>query len=376
MVTFREAVADALGSAACAVIAVNDDAVKLFGRIAPPLAGAADYANFFAPLRTQFCNDDPADYVPPSAPYQGGECPINYNAFWETRVFQSGVGYVWQARSRTGVQMVGPIAIDPGQDLPGCGPGEQYANESAVPSRGVPFLIGTGGCTDIKPSYRNLQFLPSDGLPPDPNCDPPIPQPEPGPVERPINITFDTDIGGTVNVSGDVVFSPAFSTGDFNIRVPFSLDLGGFTWIGDLQLAPSFDLEISPVFRFGNGGSADPDPIAPRNPSDPEPPEPEPGEPAIIGVIVRSVLIGEQRQTSIATTGQPTIFAPRLGSVSFAINAGLVSAWTPDIDVKNRDCYVPCPAPQGAVAVSASPVPGVEMTFVPVRGRPLLDLSS
>ncbi len=371
MVSFRDATANAIRGSICAVIAVNDDASKLFGRVVPGLSTAADYFNFFAPLRTQVCDEDPDTYEPPAPPFAGGQCRDVYLVTLVTGNNDGSFNGPQTVRARgpiggariaqTGSTFVAELfcrGLNSSQTT--CGP----LGESAPGF----YFIGQGG-NNLNGGSVTVSSVVACGQ--DDCGDAPIPQPEPGPVTRPINITFNDGDDTEINIDGSIRFGPAFSIGDFNLRVPFNLDLGGLEWSGNLQLTPTLDLTFSPSFNFGGGASDDPNFPALPDPEDTEPVDPEPGEPLIIGVIVRAVLQGEQRASSIATENIPTIYAPRLGSVSFAINVGLVSAWTADIDIKSRDTYIPCPEPRGAVAVAASAAPGVDLTWTAVRGQPL-----
>lgn len=363
MVTFRDAVASSLRGALCAVIAINDDGAKLFGRVLPPVAGAADYLNFFAPLRAQLCNDDPADTAPIPPPFTGGQCPgVIYN------VNVTGTTTNPPQNQTFSANLTGPLSysreVVGGED---CGPsGDEFVRFTIVGSTPSSILTWQGcGATFVVNSTTRLDGLPDD-------CgDPGIVVPPPGPITRPVNITYDTSDDDIIDIDGDVTFSPAFSVGELNVRVPFTLDLGGFTWTGNLQVSPSFELTLSPNINFGNGGATD-DPVPPPtgDPGTPPPPDDDDQQLVIIGVVVRSTPTSELRQTEIATVGIPTIYAPRIASVSFAIESSFTVAWTPDTPVKNRDCYIPCPAVQGAVGVSVSPEPGWECSFVAVRGLP------
>jgi len=378
MVSFREAVADSLKSALCAVIALNDDGARLFGRI-PGLRSGADYFNFFAPLRADLCNTDPADVPTPDPPFEGGQCSGQfYKAVgrlkWNVFVGSTGTTVPVDEEAVTELIFLGPVSgfsavySNPGPNGPrdfeivfqtAAGPAQGFFRSNAGPTNSVnnarfegQLLLGddtTGGCGD-----------------------PDVIVPPPGPVTQPINVTYNNEDNDIVDIDGIVIFAPVFTTGDLNVKVPFTLDLGGLEWSGNLQITPEFNLEIAPRINFGGPGAVDdPDGLPTADPDDTADPEPGDDESKIIGVIVRSSPIGELRSTAIATSGQPTIYAPRLANCSFAIEAGFTIGWTPDIAVKNRDCYIPCPAPQGAVGVSISAEPGWECTFRAVRGRPL-----
>lgn len=370
MVTFRDAAADAIRGALCAVIALNDDGARLFGRL-PGLRTGADYFNFFAPLRADLCNTDPADVPVPDPPFAGGQCPVSYRAAFTAEAADAQCNVTSRSNPSIGVGF-GPIRFlrtneaGPGGSPANLCPGFEYSTIRVQNTNGSFVLVGGSG------GLRNFQvaLTREDGQPDD--CgDPPVEVPPPGPVTRPINITYNNEDNDVVDIDGDITFSPYVSVGDLNIRIPFDLNIGPLNFTGNIDITPEFNLNISPVVNLGGGGTSDDDDDEPTgDPGTPPPPEKEPDEPVIIGVVVRSSKTGETRETEIATVGQPTILAPRIASVSFAIESSFTVAWTPDQPVKNRDCYVPCPAVQGAVGVSVSPEPGWECTFTAVRGLP------
>lgn len=373
MATFFEAVAGAARSSLCAIIAVNDDGARLFRRVIPGPASTSDYLNFFAPLRRQLCNDP--DYDPPEPPYTGGQCDAIYQVTFEgvrgngavdtpftrrvhgplggTRALASGGSAQLQVECRailTGTTTCGPLT-----------PGEFVFRN-----------VGLGGSAYVDGNLNIVSTSICSGV--DDCGDPPVdPPPPPGPVTRPTTVIYNTDEGDEITEEGDFIFAPFFSVGDLDIRVPFELNLGGVNFKGEVNIAPEFSLSIAPRFNFGGGGAGDdPDGLIDVDPEETEEPEEGEDDPVIIGVLVRSEIIGELRATAIATEDQPTIYAPRVGSVSFAIRVGETFAWTPDVDIKNLDCYIPCPAPQGAIDVGASAAAGFAVSYTPVRGRPLL----
>lgn len=387
MTTFREAVSDSLGSALCAVIALNDDGAKLFGGV-PGLNKPADYFNFFAPLRAQFCNDDPATTPTPPPQFSGGQCDTGYTVSYEVRSrpssqFNCGTFGDWGT-----VTTVIPSAIIQGPIGPVRTVTEPFDDgfnnaDTTVAYRFTAangeFSLNLGGAggrsywaaCGVGFEYRNFSVTRLDGQP-DACGDPDIVPVEPGPVERPISVTYDTDNNTTINLNGTVRFGPYFSTGDFNLRVPFTLDLGGLNWNGNLEITPEFKLTIAPRINFGSGGVTDgPPPDLTPDPNDTVPAPEYENEPLIVGVVVRGEQDSLQYASSIAADGMPTIKAPRCGSVSFAIERSLTVSWTPDIDVKNLDCYIPCPEPRGAVGVAVTAAPGFRLGWTPVRGQPL-----
>lgn len=371
MVTFRDAVADSLRGALCAVIAINDDGAKLFGRV-PGLSSGADYFNFFAPLRAQLCNDDPADVPTPEPPFTGGQCAVTYRIDYTGQLAGAFCGDPPPPSSGTQFY-TGPLGAIVGLNDAPSGPGNLCPG---FPAQNWYITTGNGSLGIIYGSAfgaerPTLTITRQDGQPD--NCgDPPIIVPPPGPVTQPINVTYNNEDNDVVDIDGDVIFSPAFSIGDLNLRVPFTLNLGGLDFSGTLQIAPNFNIDLAPRVYFGGPNVVDDPELPPSgDPDTPDDPPTDEETTVIIGVVIRSSPIGELQSTAIATQGMPTIYAPRLASCSFAIESSLTVAWTSDIDVKNRDCYIPCPVPTGAVAVVVTPMPGWESSWTAVRGRPL-----
>jgi len=150
-----------------------------------------------------------------------------------------------------------------------------------------------------------------------------------------------------------------------------TIDVGGVTFKGELEVSPKFELNIKPTKIVAGPGRPDDEDPSGGQPQV-EVPEDEEDVDVIVGVLVFSTLVGNSNDaTGFPSVGGPTFLVPRLGSVQFAIKTGNSIGWTSDVDVKNLECYVPCPAPQGAIAVRVTPIAGVTRTFTPVRGKPL-----
>jgi hypothetical protein len=214
-----------------------------------------------------------------------------------------------------------------------------------------------------------------DGLPDDcGNVPPPPPPPFPPPgvtYNRPI--TYTNNEGDDITINAPITLYAPVVDINGNWTIPFDIELPDVTIPGDFVFAPDIDINLYPQRPTGDRGKADDeDEINDAEDEDGEPDPPDERGEVIIGVIVRSVVPPEAIQTAIATTEGPAIYAPRLGTVKFAIAVGSIVSWTSDLPVKNINCYVPCPAPQGAIAVRVSPAPGVTRVYTPVRGKPLL----
>lgn len=253
-----------------------------------------------------------------------------------------------------------------------------------------------------------LSVLPGAGNPN--NCGVPLPIPDDyDPYADRDNRTIvyiDAD-GNSVELNVEATLGFAFYDNDNSISVPVS-----YTFSPSLSFDPSYKYNVDVVFNLGgkpptitppyptppppgqpgapgpNGKNPNPflpsnNPAPPTlNPPTAEPPPPvppdvdTPDEPppkasyAIIGAIVTTSAIATP--TKISTLGQdgnPDVWFPDLGLVSFLISGGASGyGWTEDIRVKNRRQYVPCPSAKGAVSVSGTPRLGVEWTVTPVYG--------
>lgn len=358
MVSALEAVTGYYRGAVCSVLSNADDAARFMGRVA---VGPNAIGNAIAALRRTVCSGDPDDDPVFEPPFTGGQCPVNY-ILRVNRSFNP-VPAVANPPVRMG-PITGFTAVETGP-----GPsGSTFVLVTFTTASGSSTLTLTtpNGASDV--SFGAVR---QDGNPD--NCgDPPPVLPPPSNINYGDNITYNVDESTEITVPIVGIFAPVYVALDGSINAPITFDLGGVDFTGNLKLAPKFDVEIFPTNITGGGGGVDnPDTLPPVDPADDEPVDPAPLEETIIGVIVRVTTVPPNGPTSIATDNIPTIYAPRLGSVSFAIASGSAVAWTSDIDIKNVNTYIPCPAPQGAVDFGATPVPGVTLTARAVRGVPL-----
>lgn len=158
---------------------------------------------------------------------------------------------------------------------------------------------------------------------------------------------------------------------DFTINVPVI--------IGGILIAPvtvagnNFTVELSvPIngdinFNFGQGRSGDTQTEnEPGNSPIDEPPDSE-TERRIIAVLVTATVDPNEYQGQVINQqGNPTIYGPRLGNVSFYVSAGNAAGWTSDIPIKNVRNYIRCPVPQGAINVQATADKGVTLQLTRV----------
>lgn len=386
MVTALEAVGALYRSAVCSVLADADAGARAAQRI---FGTYGALVNGTRALSRTFCDSDPDDDpspIPP--PFEGGQClgttyrvegtytaSCQFNETLNFRTFVLGpVGGIVSASSGsndawfiTGTDSGGAPALYNVNTNPG-GQGLLIAPTGAL-SCGAIFPGGVGAAAAVDaPVITSVVAI--DG--PDDCGNPPIPVPPPGdtPVEG--DVIYNIDDSTTVTIPLIGIFAPFYVSVDGRINAPISFSLGGVDFNGELTIAPEFNIELFPINVGGGGGGVDnPDTFPPAPPADDQPVDPAPLEERIIGVIVRSVIGPQATPSGITATDIPNIYVPRLASVSFAIEAGGAAAWTPDIDVKNANCYIPCPAPQGAVDFGVFPQQGVTVTARAVRGIPL-----
>lgn len=355
MPTFSEAVQESGRLALCALFAGNEAVNALLSPIAGDSFGLYPLTSG---LRRKNCSDDPANDPQIELPFAGGQCPDTvYLITWT--VNNVGVPPFQNQSDR-----IGPLtlsrALEPGDTNAGCDAGQPF-NRYTMLSSGTPLGLGSGCGTTV----TNIQVSPLFDGPNNCGDPPPPPLGEPGDVvyEAP-DITYNIDGDTTITVPIAFTFSPVYVALDGSLNIPVTFDVGGVEFSGEVTVSPEFN------FSFGPKGVT----TGPGIPDDPFggiPIPEENDESTIIGVLVFSQIAGENNATVLPSQNGPDFYVPRIGSVQFAIKTGNSIAWTSDQDVKNLECYVPCPAPQGAVAVRATPAPGVTRTFTAVRGKPL-----
>jgi len=360
VITFAEGAANAFRGATCALLAGSDSAYRLFGGA---LLDPGNAGNVAAALRRQICNGDPDDDPgTPDPPFTGGQCPKLYQLNFTLLRTNDGAT---NGGSDTALGPIGPL----------------YENRSfggTAKGTGVFVSDGSGGRVERnflsfsdpdRWSITSFNVVPITGA--DDCGDPPI-DIEPGPQTQPVSITYNVDESTEVTVEGDLVISPVFVGINGKLFAPIQVDLGGIEWSGNIELSPDFTVNINPKgINEGPGTVDNPGDLDEPSEDTPAPTEPPPPGETIIGVIVRCTIPGENNLSAIDATNIPDIYVPRLGSVSFQIDTGGTVAWTPDQDIKNLNCYIPCPAPQGATSVGVSLRPGVTGTYSAVRGQPL-----
>lgn len=361
MPTFVEAMTGFMKSNFCAALDVLGDAITLGSELVP---GPGPFLNVPNALGALVCDKPPDNLEPPPPPFTGGQCAgVLYNVSMTGQVPPN-------APQNFEANIVGPLRynqdLPPVPENPGCSPGSSWQRFSLAGSSGP--TVTWVGCDA---TFTVNSVTPLGGA--IDNCgDPPPSYPPPGDsYEFGGDVTYNIDGDTTVTVPVTAVFAPIFVDVDGSLRIPVNVDVGGVQLTGNLEVSPSFTLNLKPGgIKTGPGKPDDPE-LGPGQPGVPVP-EDEEDVDVIVGVLVFSTLQSDaQNATGFPSVGGPTFLVPRLGSVQFAIKTGNSIGWTSDLDVKNLECYVPCPAPQGAIAVRVTPIAGVTRTFTPVRGKPL-----
>lgn len=220
-------------------------------------------------------------------------------------------------------QAVGPIEWESINYL---GPGDDDCGSPAIPPSGGPPVPGpeTSGDLTFDDTNGNPITEPVTGTPL-----PPVLLPG-GEIVVPVNI-----VGPTYN---------------FNLNINLST--------GDTSVAPASE-NIPDCCELPEGLESEPE--------ENEEPEPEPeGEEIVTGVsvVVSSPGLGSGA-TQLGSEGGPDWFVPDLGVVMFAKVIGVSVFWSNPIRVQNRRCSIPCPFPNGAVAVVGAPRPGTNWQLFP-----------
>ena len=361
MVGFLPAVSNFLKGRVCFALGRLDDAITLAG----DLVGAPDPPlNVPKALGALLCDLPPDTLQPPAPPFTGGQCPGTIYQF--TWTVNQGNAPPFNGISDRPGPLTLSRALEPGDENAGCEEGQEFARYTML-SGTSPVGLGSGCGVTV----TNIQVTPLFGMPD--NCgDPNTELPEPGDnIEFGGDVTYEGDDNTNITVPVTGIFAPIYVDLDGSLRIPVTVNVGGIDLTGNVEVSPSFTVNLNPKgIKTGPGKPDDPS-LGPGQPGVPVPEDEEEAD-VIVGVLVFSTLQSDaQNATGFPSVGGPTFLVPRLGSVQFAIKTGNSIGWTSDLDVKNLECYVPCPAPQGAIAVRVTPIAGVTRTFTPVRGKSL-----
>jgi len=359
MVDFFEGLRRATKAVDCAILSATGAVLGAAGSLP---GGDPTFVNNAVKALRRLRGCDPANDPEPTQPsFQGGQCPVLYTLIYRYNVINTN-GSVQQPPVEAGIGLLGPIGNFEGEGLPAF----QRIMVTELPSNRVQLRGGScpQGC------YANIEVVSltrQDGLPDDCGSQPPI-FPPPGDTTINVDVIYNIEEGPDIDVTVPVIFSPFFIdfNGDFNF--PFRFNFGDIDFTGNVSFTPEFNFSINPpALPRGTNNPVDDLP----GPDDEIPVEPSTFAERVVGVVVTSALVGEQQLTTIFTENIPQILAPRCGSVKFGYAIAGRSFWSPDIDIKDLNCFIPCPFSQGADTVAASPAPGVELFFVPIFGAPL-----
>lgn len=312
-------------------------------------------------FRRLYCNNDEGEN-PPEGTNIPGQCETTYalSATGETVSSSSGATFPFNdALGASGPILEWVYFLD-GNDL------KRRLRDANNPNPGSTSVVRSNVASfNITQSYSRVDGLPDD-------CGSEEPEfPPPNITNVDIDIDYDSDGGPTITLPIGVLFAPVYVSLNGELNVPFTVNVNGeFSLIGELQLTPTFEVN----FDFGGKGSGrgqNDENIPLENEEDAGDDPVDNPDSTIIGVVVRSSFGSVARATRIPQNVAPTVLAPRIANVAFAIRVGSLVAWTTDIPVKSVNAYVACPAPQGAQDVRVTWEPDAQGQYTPIRGKPL-----
>lgn len=387
MGSFADGLTSAIRQGFCAVIDAPATAIELMKQYSPLLPGDIVLYNLPRALYRNFCDREPPP--DPSPGFTGGQCDTRYDVYvrYQLQVIATGaivetdnpdvvvngsvkgLRLVQESPSIQRLYVVGGLAGNPGaESLTACG------------------VNSTDSLRIV--NYQILNVVRVDGNPDNcGNAPSPIPPYTPGSNVYNTSVTYNS--GGTsVTVPVGLVFGYANVNlnGYLTIPVKVSVNL-------EPQFVANFNLSTGDItFDFGGGSGRNPNSPDQRPNTQPwdtttddtSPPQPDgtgvpnppkPSDPSadkvIIGCLVTVTSVGIRNGASIiGQDNNPDIYAPNLGFVNFLVPAnGIASGWTPDQPIKNRRCYIPCPAPQGAIRVDGTFRTNVTGVIQPVYAK-------
>lgn len=366
MVSFLEGVKNANKAINCFLLGAGGN---ILGGIASLPGGSPEFVENTTKALRRLAGCDPDDDPPlPPGAFTGGQCAVPYRIIVAVRNGATGEpdpNSPFNVGTRTG-----PLELTNNTPAPTfcVAPNMGWPSREIRPVSGLqtPIQLVNAACSNFD-RFVGVTLERVDGLPDD--CGGPSPIfPPATPTNIDIDVTYNIDDGTEVTVTIPFIYAPITTDISGNFRIPFTFDFGGVEFSGNVSLEPNFNVTINP-------------PPAPRgtdspltdlpDPDDEIPVTPSTFAERVVGVVVQSALVGEQQLTTIFTTDIPQILVPRCGSVKFGYAIAGRSFWSPDIDIKDLNCFIPCPFSQGADTVAASPAPGVVLNYVPIFGAPL-----
>lgn len=394
--SLRNAARDAVCSALSGSQAFGNALVTAWQGVTGINASPPDFAGIAKGL---LCGSPSPPFPPTNNGYGGANCVCDrYRVTYSLK--RSGAG----ATLRGSDVLFGPIAaINLG---PGGGAGNTRLEFLCRGKQGVDpactpgFVTRTSGAGTSAGDIVSFEINAVQNLDsPGDNCTPvvvvpPSPLPDTGInfPDIPFSFSPGIEVGSPViNTDLDITIFQPFVDFDANIIVPLNLEVNLNVGSGNFNVNAQVNLNTGDInFNFGGGGSAsggggsgyrppsdcegDDEPVKnppPKPPSVPDKPDdPDVEERMVItGAIVTTTSVAlNSRQTVIAQTQNPDIYAPAIGFISFFVEVGeaKVEAWTADIPVKNLRQYIPCPYDEGAKGVGGTPNPGYLWDITPI----------
>lgn len=361
MPNFTDALEDAVRSATCGILAVNDNIQGWWARNTDLPFTDALAAGATAARRSLCDNPNPVPNIPSEIGDRGQCSDTTYRVRFRYREFND-EGAQIRERISSNIFFFGGLKD---YRLPNTSVGQSsigYCWETCTPPGDVStFIFDTSAGNTATKEIIEYEVVsgPDDCGQDAPDQPAPIYQP----ISVPISVTYIDNSNTQITELGDFNLSvPIFLPGSVNI--PVEINLPGSTINGNIDIEGNLTIEISPGRQPDDTVTDTPPPELPpgQEPEDPE------TERRIIGVHVFTTLPPNTSVTTIFQEDGPNIFAPRGGSVRFLITGGGGSSWTRDIDIKGDRQYIECPAQQGAISVVANELPGGTVSLIRVYG--------
>lgn len=361
---FRDAIAGAAQSWFCGNLDTAERLNGYFDRLNASRNGvgiaisavSAPIRNLGRQLASCPASGGPYPPSPPGPNFSGGQCSALYTVTPTVQLTNPTTGAV--------TSLVG----NPVQNVPGpvVSTNTTFSGNNSV----VRAVSGGGGetiiFTEADPTVfvsdvLGLSFQRADGEPD--NCGDP-----PGGIGAPgtLPITYDGIDGTPVTENVQVQLGDPYLTADGDVVVPVTVNGPGYSITANLSTSTG-DIGFGEPNIPTDGGRCCPDEAPDVDPPDsPEDPPVDDGR-IIQGVFVIATSVSSSAEpTQVMPPDGPSLFFPRLGSVTFGIRKGTATGWLNPIDVQNRSCYIPCPDAAGAIDVKSFQVPGVDLTVTPV----------